>query len=81
MPFELLTIALIVLLFMAGLATGRSIKNLSRGLASPALEIALSASKSLVVFVAVLIALFAMKQEFDNPQFFTPSHINSTSTK
>ena len=60
---------------------GRSFKNISRGLISPALEIALSASKSLIVFVAVLVALFALKQEFDTPQVFKSSNINSQSTK
>ena len=81
MPFALITIALSILLFMAGLAMGRSFKNISRGLISPALEIALSASKSLIVFVAVLVALFALKHEFDNPQVFKSSNINSQSTK
>jgi uncharacterized membrane protein YidH (DUF202 family) len=81
MPFALITIALTILLFMAGLAMGRSFQNINRGLISPALEIALSASKSLIVFVAVLVALFALKQEFDHPQIFKSSNINSYSTK
>ena len=60
---------------------GRSFKNISRGLVSPALEIALSASKSLIVFVAVLVVLFAIKQEFDAPKIFKPSNVNSQSTE
>ena len=60
---------------------GRSLRNISRGLVSPGLEIALSSSKSLIVFVAVLVALFALKEQFDSPKIFEQSNINSQSTK
>lgn len=81
MDFNITIVALTFLLFLLGLASGRFYKSLSRELINPALEIAISSMKSLFVFVAVLVALFALKQEFDAPQIFTPSNWTSHSTR
>lgn len=56
-------------------------ENHAKDFVNPAIEIARGAAVRLIVFVVVLVALFALKQEFDNPQIFTPSNMSSTSTK
>ena len=81
MDFNVIILALTFLLILLGLASGRLYKSVRRELINPALEIAISSMKSLFVFVAVLVVLFALKQEFDDPQIFTPSNWNSRSTR
>ena len=74
-------LAILTLLWTAAFATARWRERISQQPLNPAVAIARSATNSLVVFVAVLVVLFAIKQEFDAPKIFKPSNANSQSTE
>jgi hypothetical protein len=65
-------LAIGLLMFVAGKWCGEKVKELLRVEASPALAIAISSGKSLVLFVCVFAFLYAIKAEFDDPLLFTP---------
>ena len=74
-------LALSTLFWTMAFAFARWQERHSQSPVNPALAIARSATNSLIMFVAVLVILFAVKQEFDNPKIFKPTNMNSQSTK
>jgi len=74
-------LALSTLLWTSAFAYARWQERHSQNPVNPAIAIARSATNSLIMFVAVLVVLFAVKQEFEHPKFFKPSNMNSQSTK
>ena len=69
----LIFISLIVVTFLLGKVSGERLLQVYRA-PSPALQIAFSAGRSLLVFVVMLAILFALKQEFDSPRFLNPEY-------
>jgi len=75
MNSALVFFASFLLLFVAGKWSGEKLKQILRVEASPALAIAISSAKSLILFICVFALLYAIKIEFDNPTLFTPERL------